>query len=427
MILVINCGSSSVKFAVMEPLEQVMLVSGLAEKLGSDGAEIAIKIGVQKNPTPRRSWKDASGSLIKIEDYQKEVYQLGNAGHTEALAKLVEVLKAHGLLNELTAVGHRVVHGGSYFSDSAVITPEIIEKVTECNVIAPLHNPANLLGIEVATAQLPNLPQVAVFDTSFHQTMPDYSYLYATPRSWEKDHHVRRYGFHGTSHRFIAIKTAELLNKPLSDLNIICAHMGNGSSICAIKGGESMDTSMGFTPWPGLIMGTRSGDIDPALITYMAERLNTDAQGVIDILNKKSGLLGVSELTNDMRELTEAATKGHEGAQLAVEMFCYRVAKYVAEYMVPLQRLDALVFTGGIGENSAIVREKVLAHLRFLGFIVDPAVNDKTYGGKTTVITTAGSTRAMVVNTNEELMIAMDTHQLTRTSGSVKSVSFENY
>lgn len=424
MILVINCGSSSVKFAVMEPLEQVMVVSGLAEKLGGDKAEITIKIGVQ-NGTPRRSWHSTPENPLKIDDYQKQVHQLGKAGHTEALAKLVEVLKAHGLLEALTAVGHRVVHGGSFFSDSAVITPEIIAKVTECNVIAPLHNPANLLGIEVASQQLPNLPQVGVFDTSFHQTMPDYAYLYATPRSWEKEHHVRRYGFHGTSHRFIAIKTAELLNKPLSDLNIICAHMGNGSSICAIKGGQSMDTSMGFTPLPGLVMGTRSGDIDPALITYMAERLNVDANAVLDILNKKSGLLGVSELTNDMRELTEEASKGHVGAQLAVEMFCYRVAKYVAEYMVPLQRLDALVFTGGIGENSAIVREKVLMHLHFLGFIIDPAVNDKTYGGKTAVITTAGSTRAMVVNTNEELMIALDTYHLTRSSGSAQHVSLD--
>ena len=427
MILVINCGSSSVKFAVMEPLEQIMIVSGLAEKLGSDNAEISIKIGIQKGATPRRSWRSETGAAIQIDDYQKESYQLGNAGHAEALEKLVEVLKAHGLLEELSAVGHRVVHGGSYFNDSAVVTPEVLEKIAICNVVAPLHNPANLLGVEVATAQLPNLPQVVVFDTSFHQTMPEHAYLYATPREWEHDYHVRRYGFHGTSHRFITIKTAELLNKPLSDLNIISAHLGNGSSVAAIRGGKSVDTSMGFTPLAGLIMGTRSGDIDPALISYMAERLDTDAAGVIDLLNKKSGLLGVSGLTNDMRELTEAAAKGHEGAQLAVEMFCYRLAKYIAEYMVPLQRLDALVFTGGIGENSAIVREKVLNHLHFLGFIVDPANNDVTYGGKTAIITTAGSTRAMVVNTNEELMIALDTHQLTRTSGEAKEVSFENY
>ena len=404
MILVINCGSSSVKFAVMEPLEQVMLVSGLAEKLGSDKAEIAIKIGDEK-----------------------EVYQLGNAAHTEALAKLVEVLKAHGLLEKLTAIGHRTVHGGDYFSDSVLITQETIDKVTECNALAPLHNPANLLGIAVCAEQLPNLPQVAVFDTAFHQTMPDYAYLYATPRSWERDHHVRRYGFHGTSHRYITQKTAELLGKPQSDLNIISAHLGNGSSVAAVVGGKSVDTSMGFTPLPGLIMGTRTGDIDPAIITYIMERLNVSADAVLDMMNKKSGLLGISELTNDCRELTEAANKGNASAQLALDMFCYRLAKYIAEYMVPLQRIDALVFTGGIGENSAIIREKVLGHLRFLGFIVDAAVNDKTYGGKTAVITTAGSTRAMVVNTNEELMIALDTYRLTRTSGNSAHVSFENY
>ena len=328
MILVINCGSSSVKFAVMEPLEQVMLVSGLAEKLGSDKAEIAIKIGDEK-----------------------EIYQLGNAAHTEALAKLVEVLKAHGLLEKLTAIGHRTVHGGDYFSDSVLITQETIDKVTECNALAPLHNPANLLGIAVCAEQLPNLPQVAVFDTAFHQTMPDYAYLYATPRSWERDHHVRRYGFHGTSHRYITQKTAELLGKPQSDLNIISAHLGNGSSVAAVVGGKSVDTSMGFTPLPGLIMGTRTGDIDPAIITYMMERLNVSADAVLDMMNKKSGLLGISELTNDCRELTEAANKGNASAQLALDMFCYRLAKYIAEYMVPLQRIDALVFTGGIGEN----------------------------------------------------------------------------
>jgi acetate kinase len=404
MILVINCGSSSVKFAVMEPLEQVMLVSGLAEKLGSDNAEIAIKIGEEK-----------------------EVYKLGNAAHTEALAKLVEVLRAHRLLEKLTAIGHRTVHGGDYFSDSVLITQETVDKVTECNALAPLHNPANLLGIAVCAEQLPNLPQVAVFDTAFHQTMPDYAYLYATPRSWERDHHVRRYGFHGTSHRYITQKTAELLGKPQSDLNIISAHLGNGSSVAAVVGGKSVDTSMGFTPLPGLIMGTRTGDIDPAIITYMMERLNVSAEAVLDLMNKKSGLLGISELTNDCRELTEAANKGNSAAQLALDMFCYRLAKYIAEYMVPLQRIDALVFTGGIGENSAIIREKVLGHLRFLGFIVDAAVNDKTYGGKTAVITTAGSTRAMVVNTNEELMIALDTYRLTRTSGKAEHVSFENY
>ena len=404
MILVINCGSSSVKFAVMEPLEQVMLVSGLAEKLGSDNAEIAIKIGEKK-----------------------EVYQLGNAAHSEALGKLVEVLKANGLLEKLTAIGHRTVHGGDYFSDSVLITQETIDKVTECNALAPLHNPANLLGIAVCAEQLPNLPQVAVFDTAFHQTMPDYAYLYATPRSWERDHHVRRYGFHGTSHRYITQKTAELLGKPMSDLNIISAHLGNGSSVAAVVGGKSVDTSMGFTPLPGLIMGTRTGDIDPAIITYMMERLNVSAEAVLDLMNKKSGLLGISELTNDCRELTEAANKGNPAAQLALDMFCYRLAKYIAEYMVPLQRLDALVFTGGIGENSAIIREKVLGHLRFLGFIVDAAVNDKTYGGKTAVITTAGSARAMVVNTNEELMIALDTYRLTRSSGNAAHVSFENY
>lgn len=391
MILVINCGSSSVKFAVMEPVQQVMLVSGLAEKLGGEGAEISIKVGDQK-----------------------EVYQLGQAGHTEALAKLIEVLKAHGLLEKLTAVGHRTVHGGSFFSDSAILTDEILDKIRECNVIAPLHNPANLLGIEVASKQLPNLPQVGVFDTAFHMTMPDYAYLYATPRSWEKDHHVRRYGFHGTSHRFITIKAAELLNKPIDQINVICAHLGNGSSVAAIKGGQSQDTSMGFTPLPGLIMGTRAGDIDPALIPYMADRLGTDAAGVIDILNKKSGLLGISELSNDMRTLCQEADKGHAGAQLALDMFCYRLAKYIAEYMVAVQTLDALVFTGGIGENSAIVRKKVLEHLAFLGFVVDDEINNKTYGGVTTTITKEGSTRAMVINTNEELMIAMDTYELTK-------------
>lgn len=404
MILVINCGSSSVKFAVMAPIEQTMLVSGLAEKLGTDAAEITIKIGDKK-----------------------EFYKLGNASHVEALAQLGKSLRANHILEKISAVGHRIVHGGSYFSDSVLVTEDTVAKIAECSQLAPLHNPAHLIGIEVVTKQLPDMPQVVVFDTAFHQTMPEHAYLYATPRSWERDYHVRRYGFHGTSHRYITQKTAELLGKPQSDLNIISAHLGNGSSVAAIRGGKSVDTSMGFTPLAGLIMGTRTGDIDPAIIPYMSQQLGLDDNAVVDIMNKKSGLLGISELTNDCRELTDAALKGHAGAQLALDMFCYRLATYIAKYMVPLQRLDALVFTGGIGENSAIVREKVLSHLQFLGFKLDAVANDQTFGGKTALITTEGSTRAMVVNTNEELMIALDTHRLTRSSGETRSVSFGTY
>jgi len=392
-VLVLNCGSSSAKFAVIDPASSKEEVSGIAQRLGSPDATL--------------DWK-RNGT--------KESRPIPGAHHEEALRAVGDLLAELGLASELIGVGHRVVHGGSKFAGSMAITPEVIAKVEECIPLGPLHNPPNLVGIRVARELLPGLLQVAVFDTAFHQTMPPVAYTYPVPFEWLEAHSVRRYGFHGTSHRFVARQA--LVQTGLSPENhrLVTAHLGNGCSCAAVRDGRSVDTTMGLTPLEGVMMGTRSGSVDPAIIGHLAGALNKPADQILDALNKKSGLLGVSGLSNDMRTIEEAAAGGHERARLAFDIFCYVLAKSIAALVVPLGRLDALVFTGGIGENSVAVRERTVGHLGFLGLTIDPDANATHGRGQDGRITEEVRPQALVVPTNEELMIAMDTAEIVRRS-----------
>ncbi|GGS29539.1 acetate kinase [Deinococcus knuensis] len=364
-------------------------LSGLAERLGSGDASARLDL-----PGGRRSVALPGGT------------------YAEAFAVIAGALDELGVRGDVGAVGHRVVHGGERFSEPALITPEVLDAVRACVPLAPLHNPANIAGIEAARAAFPHLPQVAVFDTAFHQSMPEVAFRYAVPEAWYRQHGVRRYGFHGTSHAFVAAEAAQVLGRPLAELNLVTAHLGNGCSVCAVAGGRSVDTSMGLTPLEGLVMGTRSGDVDPGLHDFIARQAGLSLSEVTAALNRESGLLGLSGLSNDMRELEEAAARGHAGARLAVEAFVYRLAKQVAGMAVALGRVDALVFTGGIGENSAAVRGAVLARLGVLGAAVDPALNARAVRGESGLISPEGSLPALVINTNEELMIARQTQDV---------------
>jgi acetate kinase len=382
LVLVLNCGSSSLKFAVIDlehdDKRSKVLLSGLAERLFE---------------APSCSWV-YQGQLV-----QKNLDQTGYAG---ALGQVVDILQDSSL--HINVVGHRVVHGGDIFKQPTLINDQVLAQIEACVPLAPLHNPANLQGIYAAKEAF-RVPQVAVFDTAFHQSMPPKAYRYALPETLYQQG-IRRYGFHGSSHQYIARQAAQLLGR--TDLCLISAHLGNGCSVAAIKAGESVDTSMGFTPLEGLVMGTRSGDIDPGLHAFLLQQGWTIDQ-ITETLNKKSGLLGLSGLSSDMRELEQAAAQGHAGAQLAIEVFCYRLAKHIAGMGVALGRIDALVFTGGIGENSAYIRAQTLAGLGILGFSLDPSQNALAVRGKPGPITTQNSTLAMVINTNEELMIALQT------------------
>ncbi len=393
-ILVLNCGSSSAKFAVLDTDDGRELLSGIAQRLGSPQASL--------------DWKFQG---------EKESKALPGADHNGGLRAVVDLLKVVGLADGLRGVGHRVVHGGSRFSGSMAVTPEVEAMITECIPLGPLHNPPNLLGIHVARELFPKLPQVAVFDTAFHQTMPPKAYTYPVPYEWLEKHQVRRYGFHGTSHRFVAQHAVRQLGLPPGDSALVTAHLGNGCSCTAVKNGKSVDTTMGLTPLEGVVMGTRSGSVDPAIVGHMARALNQPAERIIDALNKQSGLLGVSGLSNDMRIIEEAAAKGHERAKLALDIFCYVLAKSLASLVVPLGRLDALVFTGGIGENSALVRAQVVGQLGFLGLTLDPARNAVHGKGHRGRITRESRPQAAVVPTNEELMIAEDTAEIVARAG----------
>lgn len=388
-VLVINCGSSSLKFSLIHPASGEAVLSGLAEKLGHADASLTLR--------------DATA---------KSVLSLAGGSHEAAMRVLVEVLQQRDLAHTVTAVGHRVVHGGEAFSASTRLDDTVLAAIAACSRLAPLHNPANLLGIRVAKECFPTVPHVAVFDTAFHQTMPEHAYLYAVPMALYRDHGVRRYGFHGTSHRFVAAEAAQLLGHDLGQTALITAHLGNGASVAAVLNGHSLDTSMGLTPLEGLVMGTRSGDVDPGLLQFIADTENKTLAQVTDLLNKQSGLLGLSELSNDCRELQTAADAGHTGARVALAVFCYRLARHIAALTVALPRLDALVFTGGIGENAVKIRATVLGHLAVLGFTVDDTANAKCVGGQAGVITASTSRTALVVNTNEELLIARDTAAL---------------
>ena len=378
-----NSGSSSLKFSLIDHSTEEILVQGLAESLGSPDAVLHLS----------RAGRE------------KEIHPIPNAGHGLAIATVMDQIDG----SRIGAVGHRVVHGGEAFSGSIRINPAAIAAIRHCVPLAPLHNPANLAGIEAAMERFPALPHVAVFDTAFHQTMPRHAFLYAVPYAFYEEHQVRRYGFHGTSHRFVSAEAARLLGKNPADLQLITAHLGNGCSACAIKDGLSVDTTMGLTPLEGLVMGTRSGEVDPNLHQFLAAALGKSLDEITEILNRESGLLGLSGLSNDMRQLAEAAAQGHSRAALAIEVFCYRLAKGLLALAAGLDRIDALVFTGGIGENSAAVREKTLSHLRILGPIIDAELN-ATHGRHSSGTITAPHSRllTLVIPTNEELVIARE-------------------
>ncbi|QEY24590.1 acetate kinase [Neisseria animalis] len=392
LILVLNCGSSSLKGAVLDNDSGDVLLSCLAEKLGLPDAYITFK---------------ANGEKHKVE-------LTANPDHTGAVGAMLEELKARGLESQIAAIGHRVVSGGEVYSESILITEEVIAGIEKCIPLAPLHNPANLLGIRAAQDIFKGLPNVAVFDTAFHQSIPEHAYTYAVPREYYRKFGLRRYGFHGTSYRFVADEAARFLGKDKNSLRMVIAHLGNGASISAVANGVCQDTSMGLTPLEGLVMGTRSGDVDPSIFSFLAENANMSIAQVTDMLNKKSGLLGISELSSDCRTIEEEAAKGHEGAKLALEVFVYRLAKYIGSMAVAAGGLDTLVFTGGIGENSDLIRSKVIGYLGFLGLTEDAAANTAARFGNAGVITTADSrAQALVIPTNEELMIAHDTARLS--------------
>lgn len=395
LVLVLNCGSSSIKFALIDPVSTHTAISGLVQRIGDNDADLQIKYATQKQRTA-----------------------LPNVGYHGAVQAIIEALQstAGDLFAQIYAVGHRVVHGGEDFTASTLITAEVLSTIKQCALLAPLHNPANITGIEEARCAFPKLPHAAVFDTAFHQSMPPHAFIYPIPYNYYTQYKVRRYGFHGTSHRFVCTEAARRLGKALADTAFITAHLGNGCSAAAVLRGRSVDTTMGLTPLEGLMMGTRSGDVDPGLHAYLASNLNLDVQQITEILNKKSGLLGISGSHSDMREIEDAATeRGDKQALLAIEIFCYRLAKQISSLTVPLQgKLDALVFTGGIGENSPLVREKTLNWLKILNFKIDQKHNKEHGKSNNGIITRNDSAIAIVVPTNEELLIAQDTAALAR-------------
>lgn len=387
LVLVLNCGSSSIKFAVINPKTEKNFLSGLIECIGTKDT--------------RLSWK--------VDD-QKEQKALAGADYHRSILEIVELLKkTDHIIDNLIGVGHRVVHGGEHFVASALIDDKVLSEIEACIQLAPLHNPANVKGIKLMQEQFPRLPQVAVFDTAFHQTMPPQAYIYAIPYELYEEHAIRRYGFHGTSHYYVTKKAAEILNKPLTKSSFISAHLGNGCSLAAVLNGKCLDTTMGLTPLEGLVMGTRSGDVDPGLHSFLVDKLGYDIHYVTNMLNKQSGLLGISGKYSDMRDLWRAVEEGDERAILATDIFCYRLAKYICALMVPLHRLDALIFTGGIGENDNHVREKVINLLpAMLNFKLDKHRNDTKGRDSGGIVTKDDSSIAIIVPTNEELVIAQD-------------------
>jgi acetate kinase len=384
-ILVINCGSSSIKFALVNEAQATFPLQGLAERLGSPEAVLHWQLG------------DAKQSL-----------DIPGADHRTALETLLPLAQdAAG--GKLDGIGHRVVHGGEHFTGSSLIDEHVLKAIRDSAQLAPLHNPANLVGIDAAMTLFPGLPQVSVFDTAFHQTMPEHAFRYAVPEFLYKEHSVRRYGFHGTSHNYVSKRAAEMTGLAADDSCWLTAHLGNGCSTCAIVNGESRDTSMGLTPLEGLVMGTRSGDVDPNLHSYLNRTLGWSLEQIDRMLNHDSGLKGLSGLSNDLRTLQEARVAGHAGASLAFEVFCYRLAKSLASMACALPKLDGLIFTGGIGENSMAVRSRTLEHLKLFNFKLDEEANTRCTRGVGGEIQAAGSPRVLVVPTNEERQIALDT------------------
>jgi acetate kinase len=392
LVLVLNSGSSSLKFAVYEGESRSPLLSGLAERLGGANPVITFK---------------NAGS--------RQTHPLAETTHEAALDAVLDALSSRGWLNALLAVGHRVVHGGERFTGSVLVTPDVIADIEACCALAPLHNPPALSGMRAALQRLSGIPHVAVLDTAFHQTMKPEAYLYALPMDLYRTHGIRRYGFHGTSHRFVAQEAVTLLDLDPADHGLVIAHLGNGASATAVQDARSVDTTMGMTPLEGLVMGTRVGDIDAGVVLHLMRTRDLSLAETDTILNKRSGLLGLSELSNDCRELEAAAEGGHAGAHLALDVFAHRLARHIGGLAMSLRRLDAVIFTGGIGENSVRVRAMTLGRLGVLGLGLDPALNAVTTGGAGGVISPPGATpRAAVVPTNEEWMIARDTVALTR-------------
>lgn len=394
-VLVLNCGSSSLKYQLFDMTDESVLAKGLVERIGIDGATI-------------KHTKTGQAAVSSATDIPN---------HKVAIRLVIEHLLdpshgALGSLNELTAVGHRVVHGGEKFAHSVLIDQEVLDVIEECVPLAPLHNPANLMGIRAVLDLLPEIPQVAVFDTAFHQTMPPKAFTYGLPYHYYEENRLRRYGFHGTSHFYVAHRTAEILGRPIEELKIVTCHMGNGSSITAVDGGKSVDTSLGFSTVPGILMGTRAGDLDPVMILHLMEQEGITPKAMSHILHKESGVLGISGISSDLRDIEEAASTGNERATLALDMLCYGVRKYIGAYAAAMGGVDAVVFTAGIGENSVLVRQMVSEGLEFLGAKLDLSRNN--IRGKEAIVSTDDSrVKILVVPTNEELVIARDTKSLT--------------
>lgn len=396
-ILVINCGSSSLKFQLIDSETEKQIARGLCERIGIDGSQIVYQpAGGEKEET-----------VTPMPDHTKAIELVLNALMNEKTG----VVKS---LDEIGAVGHRIVHGGEKFAASTVITDEVIEAIRACNDLAPLHNPANLIGIDACKKLMPNTPMVGVFDTAFHQTMPKEAYLYGLPYEYYEKYQVRRYGFHGTSHSYVSKRAAELLGKKYEDLKIIVCHLGNGASISAVQSGKCVDTSMGLTPLEGLIMGTRSGDIDPAIIEYIAHKENKTIDDMMTVLNKKSGVLGLSDnLSSDFRDLEKSYNAGEDRGVRTIQTFAYRVAKYIGAYTAAMNGVDAICFTAGVGENSPLVRKLACERLGYLGIALDVAKNSKR-GEELEISTSDSKVKVLVVPTNEELAIARETAALVK-------------
>lgn len=386
-VIAINAGSSSLKFQLFEMPSENVITKGLVERIGLNDAVFTISVNGEK--VTEITDIPEHGVAVKI-----------------LLSKLIDldIIKS---FDEITGIGHRVVHGGEKFNDSVLITDEVLGQLEELSELAPLHNPANIVGIKAFKEILPNVPAVAVFDTAFHQTMPEKSFLYSLPYEYYEDYGVRKYGFHGTSHKYVSERAAELLGRPVEQLRLISCHLGNGASIAAIEGGKSIDTSMGFTPLAGVAMGTRSGNIDPALIPFIMEKTGKTADEVLDVLNKRSGILGVSGFSSDLRDIESSAKEGNERAELALEVFASRIHKYIGSYAARMFGVDAIIFTAGIGENSDVIRARVLQGLEFMGVYWDPALN-KVRGKEAFINYPHSPVKVMVIPTNEEVMIARD-------------------
>jgi acetate kinase len=392
-IIAINAGSSSLKFQLFEMPSEEVITKGIVERIGLKDSIFTISVNGEK---------------------KKEVTDIPD--HEVAVKILLDKLTSLGIiqsLDEIEGIGHRVVHGGEEFNDSVLITEGVLQKIEELSELAPLHNPANLTGIRAFQQVLPKVPAVAVFDTAFHQTMPENSFLYSLPYDYYKKYGIRKYGFHGTSHKYVSQRAAEMLGRPVEHLRLISCHLGNGASIAAIEGGKSIDTSMGFTPLAGVTMGTRSGNIDPALIPYIMEKTDKNADEVLDVLNKESGMLGVSGFSSDLRDIEEEAEKGNDRAELALKVFADRIHKYIGSYAARMCGVDAIIFTAGIGENSSAIRARVLQGLEFMGIYWDPALN-KVRGEEAFISYPHSPVKVMVIPTDEEVMIARDVLRLAK-------------